>query len=1022
MKYTNGKIEHLSEMTPKDYNIYNNNSPKFNSIASLKENSKQNYNLNPEEEYYLVQNDNNDILKMKSVSFKPNKKLYKNNGIFSRENLNNLMNQYINFSMHKKSKPKKIKCKKEENKDNKECLTKKCQKQIYMEHLIKKGIMVDVKNLKNDGNKSFKDKLTQKKKDFLNDLGIGYGSSNSSQENSSQINKDINNKNNYYNYYKDENEKKYFNTLNNFYSNNNRKIKFYSPNHKNIHINLHIQNNIEISSDKENKKIQKPKINQFEYIYKIKKEINKIKTEPNNYISTQTVSPKSKLNHKIISPKLTKTLNDSFRNNNKKKIKKRNHTYNIKKEEKKINLKKFGKKLINLNIKAKEEYYIDERKTHRSPEELHYYIKNKKFLRKKKAVNKIDKKYRDLFHKFKNLCTLNNNFSPYNKHKGNNRGQLKSYSPKYYNTISILTSNFHHSIKKKKSPNKKTLLANEPKKNLNSTLIDANEYYLNILESKKLIRNHIYNKTEFNYYKNIYQKEESKNDKDEDINKNIFPIKKNEDKSKNIIKKISKKIIDVLIKAKNVVSEEKNSSNENAINNNISEEKQIEEINNEKENIINEKEDNNENKKFQEKTLVKESTKLVQEHNNKIQFLYDNDIQKFQKEESQNDNHIIINKEKNESIQNALNNNINQENPNNNIINPTLSKEKEEIIKENNNEINKEKKEEDIETKNIVINKEINEEHPNNNELIFNENKNDLFNENNTNMNQEESIEILEMNNNNINQEINKEISTNINNPEKKEENYNKINPEENLDLNKDNKDENEIKNKEEIVTNSNNNKKENEFDNTNQNQPIINNYINNVEDNDIADNKKIRKNEIISIINIINKIVKKKAFSTLYKYYIQIVIIENYFIGIKYIIAICKKYPFMKLKKNLYNYQIFTALKNLIYPFRNKITREFFDKFRQISQKKKEIVYDSDDLNISFDDTKEKNKNKNTKDIKLIDPILEEGKKINKNDSNKIQDDILFEFTKAHPNITNNDNIINKETTEQEKKNIKRN
>ena len=125
MKYTNDKIEHLSEMTPKDYNIFNNNSPKFNSIASLKENSKQNYNLNPEEEYYLVQNDNNDILKMKSVSFKPNKKLYKNNGIFSRENLNNLMNQYINFSMHKKSKPKKIKCKKEENKDNKECLTEK---------------------------------------------------------------------------------------------------------------------------------------------------------------------------------------------------------------------------------------------------------------------------------------------------------------------------------------------------------------------------------------------------------------------------------------------------------------------------------------------------------------------------------------------------------------------------------------------------------------------------------------------------------------------------------------------------------------------------------------------------------------------------------------------------------------------------------------------------------------------------------------------------------------------------------
>ena len=93
---------------------------------------------------------------------------------------------------------------------------------------------------------------------------------------------------------------------------------------------------------------------------------------------------------------------------------------------------------------------------------------------------------------------------------------------------------------------------------MNSTLIDANEYYLNILESKKLIRNHIYNKTEFNYYKNIFKKEESKNDKDEEINKNFFPIKKDINKNNDMIKKISKKIIDVLIKAKNVFSEEKN--------------------------------------------------------------------------------------------------------------------------------------------------------------------------------------------------------------------------------------------------------------------------------------------------------------------------------------------------------------------------------------------------------------------------------------------------------------------------------
>ena len=1008
MKNTIDKIHYRSEMNQNDYNIYTNNNPKFNSIESLKKNSKQNYNLNQDEEYYLVQNENNDIFQMKSVSFKPNKKLYKNNGIFSKENLNNLMNQYLNYSIHKKNKTKKIKCKKEENK---ECLTEKCQKQIYMEHLIKKGIMVDVKNLKNVGNKSFKDKLTQKKKDFLNDLGIGYGSSNSSQENSSQVNKDLDNKNNYFNYYKDENDKKYFNTLNNFYSTNNRKIKFYSPNHNhnNIHINLHTQINADNSQRTENNKIKikKQKINQFEYIQKIKKEINKIKTEPNNYISAQAVSPKSTINHKILSPKLTKTLNDSFRHTNKNKLKKRNYSNSCggKKDEKKINLKKLGKKLINLNIKTKVENNLDKRKTHRSPEELHYYIKNKKFLRKKKEVKKIDKKYRDLFHKFKNLCTLNNNFSPFNSHKGNNRGQLKCYSPKYYNTISILTSNFHNSIKKKKSPNKKTLLANEPEKNLNSTLIDANEYYLNILESKKLIRNHIYNKTEFNYYKNIFKKEESKNDKDEEFNKNIFPIKRDINKKNDMIKKISKKIIDVLIKAKNVFSEEKTNSNENSIKNSINAENQKVEINIEKENTIKDKEDSNENenKISKEKTIKKETAKLVEEHNNKIQFLYENDIQTNKKEKSTNDKNIIINNDEKEYIQNIQKNNSNEEISNNNI----KSKENEEIIKENNNNLIQGENNENSNNKNEIFKKEKKEEIINDkkneiinngekeNEKILKETKNEIFNDN-KNINQKKNIEIPELDNINLNKDLTKQVSNNIKYHEKEEisnKEHNITNQKENFELNKDNKDENEIKNQDEINLNSKSNKKENKFENNNLNQPIINNYINDIEDNKIVKNKKIGTNEIMNIINILNKVIKKKTFHILYKYYIQIVIIENYFIGIKYVIAICKKYPFIKLKRYLYNCQIFTALKNLIIPFKNKTSKEFFNKLKQIPKKQNEILYDSDDMNISFDDTKEKNNNKN----------------ININ-SNKDSDDILSEFTKAHPNIETTNNIFNNE------------
>lgn len=80
--------------------------------------------------------------------------------------------------------------------------------------------------------------------------------------------------------------------------------------------------------------------------------------------------------------------------------------------------------------------------------------------------------------------------------------------------------------KKKKINTPKTLLGDEPKKNLNSTLIDADEYYLNVLESKKLIRNHIYNKTEFNFYRNKFQNEETESNKDENNIKNIIGLKK----------------------------------------------------------------------------------------------------------------------------------------------------------------------------------------------------------------------------------------------------------------------------------------------------------------------------------------------------------------------------------------------------------------------------------------------------------------------------------------------------------------
>ena len=909
MKYSNDKIYNRFELSSNLYSKYNNNCPKYNSITSLKENSKQVININTDEEYYIIQNKNNQIPQMKSVSFKQNKKLFQNNGFFSGKTLNILMNQYLKYSIHKKKKTKKIKNKKEENKENKECDTnKKGPKQIYMENLIKKGILVDIKNLKKVKNKTLKDKLTQKKKDFLYDLGIGYGSVNSSQED----NKDNSSNNNDYNYRYGRNTRNYYNTLNNFYSNNSRRIKYYSPNNININTNYHLNSN-DFYSEKEKKKIKKPKINQFEYIQKIKKEINKIKTEPNNYLSVQANSPKSELNHKILSPKLTTTLNDSFRRNKKQMRKKvYSNPHSNKSKEKKINLKRFGKKLINLNIKTKEEFCSGERKTHRSPEELYFYIKNKKILRKKKEVKNIDKKYKDLFHKYKNLCTLNNNFSSKNTHKGMNRKQFKYYSPKYYNTISALTTNFHTKTKKKininnsnNNNNPKTLLGNESKKNLNSTLIDANEYYMNILESKNLIRNHIYNKTEFNFYRKKYHNEETKNNNEENNIKNILGQNKDKEKSNNkdMIKKISKKIVDILIKAKNVFSKERNIDNEKEKEKEEKEEKEeendnIKGINNlENDNII--KDDINNKKDL----INKEPIKLVEEHNNKIQFLYNND----------NENDRI-----------------------------KISEEKKEIL---------EKEEEIMKIDNQIVNQE-----------------------------EKENINMIEESENKEENQIEKENGNTLDCIEIKEES---------------------------------------EIKNNKINSPIINNYIKDKEENKNNIKKEIHPNQITKIVNIIINSFKKYAFNILYKYYIQIVIIENYFIGIKYIIAICKKYSFMKLKRNLFNHQIFTALKKLINPFKNKILLEFFIKLKQIPNKKIEnaSTQDINSINIdkSFEETNNNNDNLNLSDVFLEDKNVQKETKIEENkiqiESQNINENEINNKIENN-NIKNEDKIILDEKT----------
>ena len=615
MKYSHPKlfineIKNINSFRNKDkqkFDSKNNQKP-----LTYKENTKQNHQFEVVFHNYKYNNKNKKnqtlhIEPIKSATI-PSIKKIKSKNILSEENLINLMNKYINYSMKKNQNKKKLKNNltnlNEENKDNDSI---EDEKKLCMKSLIKKGIITEIKDLQKPKKETLKEKLTQKKKSFLEDIGIepnnitsfqesnnSTNNNNNNNQNIHNINTNINTNNNNCNNCNNCNIKINYDINNNININNNyyktftgicstkKRIKYFSPK---SNYDLYLYED-ESFSDKECRKTPlKPKINQFEYIRKIKKERSKIQTNP-NYISMEPENSSKKKFLKILTPKIEITLNDSFRHKSKKLNKKINYTnYNSNR------IKKFNNNKINLKIKKNSEINNDEniytyKKNYRSPEELNKYMKNKKIKEKDNEDKKINKKNKELFLKYKNLCTLNNNYSY-------NNNCYRKFSPTYYNTISMKckthTSGF--GLKDKRKIDDKIISNNENIKDNNSTLIDANEYYLNILESKKLIIKNLYSKTETQFYnknknnsniqlKNLdeYFTKDNKNKNNIIINtngninnNNINLIKKNNDDKKEMIRKISKKINDTLIKAKKVFSIDDNDSirNENEDNKKI---------------------------------------------------------------------------------------------------------------------------------------------------------------------------------------------------------------------------------------------------------------------------------------------------------------------------------------------------------------------------------------------------------------------------------------------------------------------
>ena len=359
------------------------------------------------------------------------------------------------------------------------------KKNILIKQLIENAVTMELKkyqNIENNKNKS------NKKMEYLEENGF---SAISSEENSVKENKDNNEPSNESNHEKGKKD-----SLN--------KYNYLFPEdimHKNL-----------LPKSK-----NKPSIEQFEYLQKIKEEQKKLNLLPKkiNYNNFKNVNSYSN-----IAP----SFHDYPQNNE----------HSFRKKNKRI----FEENNKITNDKDENSYSLKDKRNHRSTKEINEYLREKKIKFKQNEENKQLEKNKKLFLKFKNLYNLNINKEAYvinkqniynhtNKPKiikngyishnkieeskdDNARKNLEIHPilnsmNNFYsniNTNKINDQNNNTNIRKKKEINEFYIGNDSIIRNNNSTFVDANEYYLNILESQQLLVNSklkkIINETETN--------------------------------------------------------------------------------------------------------------------------------------------------------------------------------------------------------------------------------------------------------------------------------------------------------------------------------------------------------------------------------------------------------------------------------------------------------------------------------------------------------------------------------------------
>ena len=410
----------------------------------------------------------------------------------------------------------------------KECSNEEViDKNKVMNQLIENAVAIEIKKYQNEKPKNTMEAIKNaKKRECLEENGITTSSETTENENTK--NEKVNDEN-----INEKNKKKSSNII--------------APKHNNFIYPedityTHSNSNIPLPKAK-----NKPYIGQFEFIQKIKEEQKKFISAPrknnsfnknmnenyNNYY--YSANPSSNM----ISPKIT----DSFRKKNKR---------NSEEQRKFIN-----------DRNDKKDYSSEDKKNHRSTREINEYLREKKIKNKQIEESKQLEKNKKLFLRFKNLYNLSmkdyKDFSKTVNHQkakqqipvnSNNQRQKKSknnhfeerkddkinmdtnintnknihsestypISNKYF-TYNIYMNNNkinNHNIKydgncirKKKEINEFYIGNDSTLKNNNSTVVDVNEYFLNILESQQLLVNSklkkIGNNTESNKVMNIQE-------------------------------------------------------------------------------------------------------------------------------------------------------------------------------------------------------------------------------------------------------------------------------------------------------------------------------------------------------------------------------------------------------------------------------------------------------------------------------------------------------------------------------------